>query len=252
MQINHKNNYYKKHQSEKDAMLQEAIKKAHTKHPAYGYRRIALELGINHKRAQRAMQLYTIRPPRRRKKRVLTKAKQQHSYSNELKDREVALPHEVWCSDVSYIKYAGTFFYLITVEDIMSRQILAATLARSHTSKSILEVVKEAVTKVGRAPEIFHSDQGKEFLSQDCIKFWEKQRTKLSVSDKGSPWQNGYQESFFSRFKEEFGAVDRFETEGELLEALYKHIHYYNNERIHSSLKTAPAKFYATFLRKRS
>ena len=65
----------------------------------------------------------------------------------------------------------------------------------------------------------------------------------ISVSDKASPWQNGYQESFFGRFKEEFGDINRFETIGELLEAVYQYIHYYNTKRIHTSLKMAPAMF---------
>ncbi len=61
--------------------------------------------------------------------------------------------------------------------------------------------------------------------------------TQISVSDKASPWQNGYQESFFGRFKEEAGDFNRFETVGELIEEIYGQINYYNFDRIHTALK---------------
>lgn len=63
---------------------------------------------------------------------------------------------------------------------------------------------------------------------------------KFSLSDKGSPWQNGYKESFFSRFKDENGDLNRFETLGELVEEIYSYISYYNRYRIHNSLKISP------------
>jgi len=63
------------------------------------------------------------------------------------------------------------------------------------------------------------------------------------VSDTGSPWQNGYSESFFSRFKDETGDLNRFEDLGELTEYVYQYIHYYNNDRIITELKMSPIKF---------
>jgi putative transposase len=63
---------------------------------------------------------------------------------------------------------------------------------------------------------------------------------EVSVSDKASPWQNGYQESFFGRFKKEFGDINRFETTGEMIEAIYQYINYYSTKRIHTALKINP------------
>lgn len=74
--------------------------------------------------------------------------------------------------------------------------------------------------------------------------------TRMSASDKAAPWQNGYQESFFGRFKEEMGDLNRFETPGELVEAIYHYIHYYNTERIHTTLKMPPAVYAEQFLKK--
>jgi transposase InsO family protein len=78
-------------------------------------------------------------------------------------------------------------------------------------------------------------------MAQACTSFLENLGTKISASDKASPWQNGYQESFFGRFKDEFGDFSRFETIGELMEEIYSQINYYNTQRIHRSLKMPPA-----------
>src|SRR4029077_20460385 len=100
-----------------------------------------------------------------------------------------------------------------------------------------------AIKITNTTPEIFHSDQGTEFMAKLCTEFLEGFVTKISVSDKASPWQNGYQDSIFGRFKEEFGDINRFETVGEMLEGIYQYIHYYNTRRIHTALKMPPAVF---------
>lgn len=65
------------------------------------------------------------------------------------------------------------------------------------------------------------------------------------MSDKASPWQNSQQESFYSQFKLELGDVNRFENEGRLCEVIYRQIYYYNNYRIHTSIKMPPVRFYS-------
>lgn len=102
--------------------------------------------------------------------------------------------------------------------------------------------------KTGAKPTYFHTDQGTEFMAKLCTNFLEENQIKVSVSDKASPWQNGYQESFFGRFKEEFGDFNRFSHIGELIEEIYSQINYYNNDRIHTALKMPPATFAATFM----
>ena len=67
--------------------------------------------------------------------------------------------------------------------------------------------------------------------------------SKVSMSKKASPWENGHQESFFGHLKDEGGDLNRFETTGELLEELYRMIYYYNSQRIHTSLKMTPTEY---------
>jgi len=67
---------------------------------------------------------------------------------------------------------------------------------------------------------------------------------KVSMSKKASPWENGYQESFFNNFKTELGLeFERFNTMGEFIEAIHQTINYYNQYRIHTTLRMPPAKF---------
>ena len=65
----------------------------------------------------------------------------------------------------------------------------------------------------------------------------------VSMSHKSSPWENGYQESFYSQFKVDLGDPGRFKTLGELTAAIYLVIYNYNNYRIHTALKMPPAIF---------
>ena len=72
----------------------------------------------------------------------------------------------------------------------------------------------------------------------------------ISMSKKASPWENGFQESFYSGFKLDLGEPNRFNNLGELVEAIYQTIHYYNNSRIHTKLKSSPHQFYVNYQNK--
>lgn len=242
--ISRKNIYRHLKQPAKDQALKQQIEAAHRQHPAYGHRRIAIHLGINHKRAQRVMAKFNLCPPRRQIKRYSTVSTPHHSYHNLLTDLTVTAPHQVWCSDLSRLEYRGTVWYLATIEDLATRQILAQRIGKRHDSQLVLATLQQAFA-TGVTPLIFHSDQGTEFMAQRCTNVLEKRAVQISVSDVASPWQNGYVESFFGRFKHELGDLNRFETDGEMIEAVYRQIHYYNHSRIHTVLKMPPAVYAA-------
>jgi putative transposase len=246
--VRRKNIYREGKQEQKDLLVKTAIEEVHARHPAYGHKRVALELKLNHKKIRRVMKKYGIKPPRRKIHHFCTRSTSHHTYTNLIKELRPNRLHEVWCSDVSFLKYRGVFWYLITIVDIVSRQIVAAEVGKKHNSALTLRVIKQAITTTKQTPEIFHSDQGTEFMAKSCTAYLESVGVKVSASDKASPWQNGYQESFFGRFKDEIGDINRFETVGELIEAIYQQIHYYNTQRIHTAIKMPPA-VYANTLR---
>ena len=212
----------------------------HRDHPAYGHRRIAIHLEINHKRTQRVMAKFKLRPPRRRVKRYSTVSTPHHTYKNLLKDLAVTDPHQVWCSDLTRIEYRGTLWYIASIEDLATRQSIAQRVGKRHDSHLVLATLRQAFA-TGFQPQVFHSDQGNEFMAQRCTDYLEQRGAKLSVSDVASPWQNGYVESFFGRFKHELGDINRFDSPGEMIEAIYRHTRYYNHHRIHTALKMPPA-----------
>lgn len=188
------------------------------------------------------MSKYGIKPPRRSgKKKWITVSTDNHNYTNLIKDVKPDRPDFIFVSDLTYIKYQGRFIYLAGVEDIFTRELVSAGVGTKHNSALALTTAKMAISKV--VPEYFHSDQGTEFMAKQTTDFIEGKGVKISVSDKGSPWQNGYKESFFGRFKEEFGDPERFETLGELIAAIYEHVNYYNQRRIHTALKMPPVVF---------
>ncbi len=106
-----------------------------------------------------------------------------------------------------------------------------------------MEAWGDAVRRTGTAPRYFHSDQGSEYVSSAYESLLGHHETVPSQSRKASPWQNGFQESFYSNFKLELGDVRRFQHVGELVEAVHRQIRYYNHERIHSALRMPPVTY---------
>lgn len=191
------------------------------------------------------MQLFGIKAPRRKKKHFCTVSTYNHDYINLIKEiPEISfVPHLIWVCDVSYFKFQGQFWYLATIEDLATRQILSSRVGKFHDSALIIAVIKQAILVTGHIPIYFHTDQGTEFMAKVVTEYLELKGVKISVSAKASPWQNGYKESFFGHFKDEFGEIERFDTAGELIEEIYVQIHYYNFQRIHRSLKMSPINY---------
>jgi putative transposase len=126
----------------------------------------------------------------------------------------------VWCSDLSRKVYRGASWYLATIEDLATRQIIAAKIGKRHDRQLVLATLRQA-SATRQRPAIFHSDQGAEFMAQQCTDYLEARGAHISVSDVASPWQNGFMESFYGRFKQELGDLDRFASAGEMIEAIY-------------------------------
>lgn len=242
--------YYQPKKPQQDQVLVDRIKLAHHDHPDYGQKRMALHLKVNHKRTERVMKQFKLKPPRNRvRQHYCTISTKAHRYTNLIKDipQTEWVPHLIWVGDVSYFKYQGHFWYLVTIIDLCTRQVISAWVGKYHDSSLVFKALKQAIQLTGHTPKYFHTDQGKEFMARVITTYLELQGTEISVSDPASPWQNGYQESFFGRFKQEFGDFNRFDSPSQLIEAIYSQIHYYNHDRIHTALKMPPVQFARLF-----
>lgn len=241
--------YYKRKRDLIDQEVKSQIESVMVDHLDYGHKRIALELKMGHNRIRRVMKKFGLKPYRRKAKRQVKQndlGKPATHFENLIKplieNNLLLRPNQIWCTDFTYIKYQGKFIYVATMIDLFTREILGVTISRFHNRFLVMGALEDAL-KQYPAPEIIHSDQGSEYDSSDFITFVKMIGSKLSMSEKGSPWQNGHQESFYGHFKSEAGDLNRFETVGELIEYLYQQIYYYNNNRIHSALKMKPANF---------
>ncbi len=238
--------YYKAKQPAKDWGLKQQIEQVLSVHHSYGHKRIALELKINKKRVLRVMKLFGLKPYRRRPKK-LNKHKDTgmaYPFPNLLQKISFPrLPNIAWVSDFTHLKWHGKWVYLATIMDIFDRRIVGWSVLTSHTIELTIKALINAVEKQG-LPKILHSDQGSEYKSKVYTKFVESLGINQSMSKKASPWENGYQESFYSGFKMDFGDPDQYKTLGELTATIYLQIHYYNTKRIHGKLKMPPQTYF--------
>ena len=236
--------YYQPKLPAKDLKLKTKIKKVMRKHKGYGHRRIALELKVNKKRVRRVMKLFDIKVERQRKKPPKPKDLNQtpSTISNLVAELTIERPNQVWVSDFTYLPYFGRFVFLATVEDVFTRRVIGWAVAKRHCKELVAHALLDAIEK-HPLPEIIHSDQGSEYRSEDYLDLLKSLGIEPSMSEKSSPWQNGYQESFYSGFKLELGHPEIYPTLGELVEAIAQQIYYYNHERIHTALKCPPETF---------
>ena len=238
--------YYKPKLPAKDLELKKQIEEVFAEHKAYGHRRIAIHLGINKKRVLRVMKLFDLSPTRKPRTPVKTNdLKQEKSKNlNLFADFNLNSPSQIWASDFTYLPYFNNkFLYLATIIDCFTKEITGWSLSSKHNSELIENALIDALSK-RRKPKILHSDQGSEYRSGNFSKILKSNKIKQSMSKKGSPWQNGMQESFYGKFKLELGHPKCYETLGELVEAIAHQIYYYNNKRIHTAIKCPPAVFY--------
>ena len=239
--------YYVKKRPDLDEEIKRQIEAVLTEHKAYGHKRIALELKLNKKRILRIMKKFGIKPYRRRGKKLnkkddLGKAGEKDTV-NVYKLLCPIAPNIVWVSDFTYIKFKSRFIYVATIMDMYTREIIGIAISRFHNQNLVMEAFMDAEKKTKMHPSYLHSDQGSEYTSDDYKTYVTSKKITISFADKASPWQNGFQESFYGKFKVDLGYMEQFENLGELIEAIYQTIHYYNNKRMHTSLKMSPAQF---------
>ena len=247
--------YYQKKLPAKDEELKLQIEEVWEEFPEYGHIRLGLALRTGKNRVKRVMKHFGMRVPKTRvakPKKPEDVDKPEAPYPNLIKGLCPVAPGVVWCSDFTYIPFHGSFLYLATVLDMYTREIVGWHILSVHTAALIRSAFEDAKKRTHKLPLYHHSDQGSEYKEVEHLKRVESLGITVSMSKKGSPWENGYQESYYSQFKLELGNSNRFETEGELIEEIYRLIYRYNTKRIHRSLKMAPLKFAEHFYQKRA
>lgn len=234
--------YYKPKQSEKDWKLKCQIEEVLRGHPSYGSPRLALALKRNHKPIERIMKIFGIKAYRRRGRKWKKTRNIRVIYPNLLLSEYPSYENHIWATDFTYIPFQGKTVYLATVIDLFTRKIVGISVYTTHAVSLVLSAFMNALHNNPR-PTVFHSDNGSEYNSEIFIGALATVGSLISRSAPGCPWENGYQESFYDKFKIDLGDPARFETLGELVYEIYRTVWKYNNERIHTALKMTPCQF---------
>lgn len=238
--------YYEKKISSRNTQLLSAITTVMADNRAYGHKRIAWALKRNRKMVLRIMHLYGLHPAIRRKQRYTKPddvGKEPTKIPNILKKLCPTRANVVWAGDFTYIWFIDRYWYVATVIDVHTRELVGWHIANQHATALIAEAFLDAVRRTKQTPSYFHSDQGSEYVSGTYESLLGQHGVLPSHSKKASPWHNGYQESWYNNFKLELENVNRFHEVGELIEAIHRQITYYNTRRIHSALKMSPYEF---------
>jgi len=233
--------YYVAKQGKKDWELKIRIEEELRVHPAYGSRRLAITLQVSRPRIQRVMRLYGIKPYRRRGRRY-RRVGARRIFPNLLLEVRPTYAHYIWATDFTELIYQRKKVYVSTIIDLFTRQLVGLHVGLRKGSALTIQTLANALFHHPR-PAIFHSDNGSEYQARGFINILEECGIQVSRSKPGCPWENGYQESFYGKFKLDLGDPNRFRTIGELVAEIYRTAWDYNHTRIHSALKMPPAVF---------
>jgi putative transposase len=234
--------YYKPKKPDRDWQLKCQIEEVLRIHPSYGSRRLAIHLKTNRKPVKRVMNIFGIKAYRRRGRKYKKTKNIKVIYPNMLLTECPSCENHIWVTDFTYIPFQGKTVYVATVEDLFTRKIVGLAVYTTHATQLVISALMSALANNSR-PAIFHSDNGSEYNSEIFTNALKTIGSIISRSAPGCPWENGYQESFYSQFKVDLGDPSRFKTLGELVYEIYQTIYTYNNTRIHSALKMSPVQF---------
>ena len=239
--------YYVPKKPSKDWTLKCAMEEVLRIHPSYGHRRLALHLRINKKRALRVMKLFGIQPYRRRGRKWRKVEKEpENVVQNLLMEVEPSHPNHVLVTDFTHIDWGNTRLFLCTMMDLFTRRIMGFSLLTNHSVELIINALFSGIHK-HPARRYSTPDRGSEYTSAAMEMLCSLLGITQSMSHAGCPWENGYQESFYDKFKVDLADPHRFETLGELVYELYRLLHVYNTSRIHTALKMPPEKFHELY-----
>lgn len=223
------------------------------KNHKYGFRRIFIKLkknkvDIGKKRAYRVYTENNLQLKRKSRKRnwepVIESIYIEEKLGiNIVKDIKEKYPFKVIRSDFTELKTRFGKYYFIAYLDDFSKKILSWNIGKGPDSETVLKPLKKAL-RYADNQSYFHQDQGSCFKSNLIISELIKKDVFISFSEKGTPTDNGSMESFFGRFKDEWKQkYSLCKNFNELYKLINSAIHYYNTQRIHTTIKDTPDNF---------
>jgi len=209
------------------------------KTPFYGVARMHAFLQnsgypVNIKRVRRLLRLMGLETIYSKPK--LSKENPEHKkYPYLLKGLDINKPNMVWSSDITYIPMKQGFLYLAAIIDWYSRYIIAWKISNSLDVSFCKETLEKALEK--NKPEIFNTDQGSQYTSNTFTNILKSNNISISMDGKGRALDNIMIERFWKSVKYEYVYLNEITTGAELWTGLSEYFKFYNNERLHQTLK---------------
>lgn len=214
--------------------------------PRFGYRRIAALLRregwrANPKRIYRLWRRERLKVPKKKRKR-----RSLGMSENACHCRRAERKDHVWTWDFVFDRTtSGSALKWLSIVDEFTRECLCLKVARSITSEDVIDALAELFAMRG-VPELVRSDNGPEFIALAIQKWLGQVGVETLYIAPGAPWENGYAESFHSRLRDEFLALEVFENVAAARKLTTAWKDDYNHHRPHSSLGyLTPAEFAA-------
>jgi putative transposase len=224
---------------EADLQLMRRIDELHLEHPYYGARRLAKQLSregfeVGRVHVGTLMHRTGIEAIYRRPR---TSIPAQHSliYPYLLQGVVIDRPNQAWSSDITYVPMAHGFLYLVAILDVASRKVLSFRLSNTLTADFCVEALEEALRKFG-TPEIFNTDQGAQFTSEEWICVLKKAGVRISMDGKGRWIDNVFIERLWRTVKYENIYLHAYRGGREVQQGLASYFTFYNVRRLHQSL----------------
>ena len=228
-------------ETERNEAIMLEIDKIMVDAPASGSRtiaeRLSLDFGVplNRKRVRRLMKAMGVKAvyPRRS---LSSLGEAAYVYPYLLKGLDIVRPNQVWCADITYIPMRGGHMYLVAVMDWFSRKILSWRLSNTIDTSFCLEALEAAVVATGTTPEIFNTDQGSQFTSNDWTEKLTELGVQISMDGKGRWIDNVVIERFWGSLKREDLHLNLYDSAVDLEKGIESYITRYNEWRPHSAL----------------
>ena len=157
-------------------------------------------------------------------------------YPNLIRELLLTRAGQLWVSDITYLRLLNGFCYLSIITDAYSRKIVGYKLHPTLHSQGAIEALIMAATYCKRQQSlIHHSDRGIQYCSADYIQMLEHYGIRISMTEKGDPYENAIAERVIGILKEEFYLNKTFASFSEAGQAVNHAIEKYNNVRPHAS-----------------
>jgi putative transposase len=222
-----------------DLDLMRKIDELYLQHPCRGSRSMVRQLKrqgiiVNRKHIQRLMRLMGIEAvyPKPRTSRPHP---EHRIYPYLLRGLSIDRPNHVWAADITYIPMERGFMYLVAVMDWHSRKILAWRISNTLEPDFCVQALQEALSRYGR-PEIFNTDQGAQFTSNDFIQTLKDNQIAISMDGRGRCQDNIFVERLWWTIKHQYLYLHSFDDGSALRKGLDTWINFYNHDRGHSAL----------------